>query len=145
MTTECSRFSPTERTAFGSTRATGALAESERAERAEKSKARATDRARPNEPKTSSAQAAAGSPLTVLTRASATGLQLEFHADTAVLGSHHNIKSVRSMEVLGEGPDRSRKSIKEVKCAKTLKELERAPCTRSGPRPRSIKAVAPNN
>jgi len=46
-----------------------ALIEIEKAERAEKS----TDRAKPNEPETSSSQAAAGSLLTVP----------EFHADTA--------------------------------------------------------------
>jgi hypothetical protein len=49
------------------------------------------------------------------------------------------------MEVLGEGSDRSRQSIKRVKSAKTLGKLEKAPCTWSGLRPRSIKAVAPNN
>jgi len=65
------------------------LTEIEKAERAEKS----TDRAKPNEPETSSSQAAARSSLTVP----------EFHADTAVLGSHHNIKKARSMEVPGEG------------------------------------------
>jgi len=59
----------------------------------EKSKTRTTDRAKPNEPQTSSAQAAAGSSLTVP----------EFHADTVVLGSRHNIKNARSMEVVGEG------------------------------------------
>jgi hypothetical protein len=106
---------------------------------AEKSKGRATDRAKPNEPETSSA---AVSSLTIPTWASATGLQLEFHADTAVLGS---IKKARSMEVLGEGSDRSRQSIKRVKSTRTLRELERAPCTRSGLRPRSNKAVAPNS
>jgi len=77
-----------------------ALTEFEKAERAKKSMTRATDRPKPNEPKTSSA---AGSSLTVPTRASATGLQLEFHANVAVLGSHHNIKKARSMEALGEG------------------------------------------
>jgi len=66
------------------------LTEFGKAERAGKLKAPATDRAKPNEPETSSAQAAAGSSLTV-------------PADTAVLGSHHNIKNARSMEVLGEG------------------------------------------
>ena len=29
----------------------------------------------------------------------------ESHADTAVLGSHHNIEKARSMEELGEGSD----------------------------------------
>jgi len=70
-----------------------ALTEFEKAERAEKSKARATDRAKPNVPETSSGQAATESSLTVP----------EFHADTAVLGSHHNIKKARSMGVLREG------------------------------------------
>jgi len=73
-----------------------ALTEFARAGRSEKSKARATDRAKLNEPETSSAQAAAGS----------------VPADTAVLSSHHNIKKARSMEVLGEGSERSRQSIK---------------------------------
>jgi hypothetical protein len=59
-----------------------ALTEYEKAESAEQSKARTTDRAKPNEPETSSAQATAGSSPTVP----------EFHADTAVLSSHHNIK-----------------------------------------------------
>jgi hypothetical protein len=81
-----------------------ALTEYEKAESAEQSKARTTDRAKPNEPETtdSSAQVAAGSSLMIP----------EFHADTAVLGSHYNIKKARSMEVLGEGSDRSRQSIK---------------------------------
>jgi len=94
--------------------ATQALIEFEKAERA---KPRATDRAKPNEPETSSA---AGSSLT---RTSATGL----HADTTVLGSHRNIKKARSMGVLGEGSDRSRQSIKRAKSTRTLRELERAP------------------
>jgi len=88
----------------GNTKARG-LTEFEKAKRAEKSKARATDRAKPNEPKTGNTQAAAGSSLTVPTRANATGLQLEVHAD---LGSHYDIKKVRSMEILGKGSDRSR-------------------------------------
>jgi len=66
------------------------LTEFEKAERAGKSKVRATDRAKSNEPETSSVQATAGSSLTV-------------PADTAVLDSHHNIKKARSMEVVEEG------------------------------------------
>jgi len=79
-----------------------------------------------------------------LNRASATGLQLGIYADTAVLGSHYNIKA-RSLEVLGEGSDRSRQLVRGVESTRALRELERAPCTWSGLWPRSAKAVAPNS
>ena len=45
----------------------------------------------------------------------ATGLQLEVHADTAVLGSPLQYKKGRSIEVLGEMPDGPRQSTKEGK------------------------------
>ena len=79
--------------------------------RAEKSKGRTVDRAKPSEPEISSAQAVAVSSLTVPTR---------------VLGS---IKRREAWKYRGEGSDRSRQSIRRVKSTRTPRELERAPRT----------------
>jgi hypothetical protein len=93
-----------------------ALTEFEKAEIAEKSKGRA-NRAKPNEPETGSAQAAAVSSLTVPTWASATGLQLEFHADTAILGSIKRCELWKYWErgLIGQGS--------QQRGSKTLREL----------------------